>query len=88
MIVTQKDQTATGDTGLFDMKSNTITLIGNVVVSQGKMWCAASGWWSIMTTGVSRVEAGRKGPVRMLIEQSKDGVARPQKPLKFPLSRN
>ena len=35
VIVTQKEQTATGDLGIFDMKSNTVTLIGNVVVSQG-----------------------------------------------------
>src|SRR6202035_685139 len=29
--VTQKDQTAVGDTGTFDMQSNTVTLNGNVV---------------------------------------------------------
>ena len=28
VIVTQKDQTATGDTGMFDMRANTVTLTG------------------------------------------------------------
>src|SRR6185295_325814 len=36
VIVTQKDQTATGEMGLFDMRSNSVTLVGNVVVSQGQ----------------------------------------------------
>ena len=31
--VTQKEQTATGDKGLFDMKSNSITLSGNVLIT-------------------------------------------------------
>ena len=35
VVVTQKDQTATGDSGIFDMKANTVTLTGNVVVTQG-----------------------------------------------------
>src|SRR6185436_2600707 len=36
VVVTQKDQTATGDLGLFDMRTNTVTLSGGVVVSQGQ----------------------------------------------------
>ena len=35
VLVTQKDQTAKGDNGVFDMKTNTVTLTGNVVVTQG-----------------------------------------------------
>src|SRR5258708_5624912 len=35
VLVTQKDQTATGDNGVFDIKTNNITLSGNVVVTQG-----------------------------------------------------
>ena len=85
VIVTQAEQTATGDTGLFDMKSNTITLLGNVVVSQGGNVVRGERLVVDMTTGVSKVDAGAsKGPVRMLIEQNKDGT---QKQLKFPLSR-
>ena len=76
VVVTQQDQTATGDTGHFDVKSNTITLLGNVVVSQGKNVVRGERLVVDMTTGVSRVDAGAsRGPVRMLIEQNKDGTA-------------
>jgi len=34
VVMIQKDQTATGDRGVFDMKSNTMTLTGNVVLTQ------------------------------------------------------
>ena len=88
VVVTQAEQTATGDTGLFDMKSNTITLLGNVVVSQGGNVVRGERLVVDMTTGVSKVDAGdSKGPVRMLIEQNKDGTTT-QKSLKSPLSRN
>ena len=58
VIVTQAEQTATGDTGLFDMKSNTITLLGNVVVSQGGNVVRGERLVVDMTTGVSKVDAG------------------------------
>jgi lipopolysaccharide export system protein LptA len=77
VIVTQLDQTATGDTGYFDMKSNTVTLVGNVVVSQGTNVVRGERLVVHMTTGVSRVESGKThGPVRMLIQQTpaKDGT--------------
>jgi lipopolysaccharide export system protein LptA len=70
VTVNQKDQTATGDTALFDMKSNTVTLQGNVVVSQGPNVMRGERLVVDMTTGVSRVDAGKSsGPVRMLIQQ-------------------
>ena len=87
VVVTQAEQTATGDTGLFDMRANTITLLGNVVVSQGNNVVRGDRLVVDMTTGVSKVDAGAsKGPVRMLIEQNKDGTTT-TKPLKFPMSR-
>ena len=55
VTVTQKEQTATGDTALFDMKSNTVTLNGNVVVSQGPNIMRGERLVVDMTTGVSRV---------------------------------
>src|SRR5882757_4378873 len=70
VVVTQKDQTATGDTGLFDMKSNTVTMTGNVLVSQGPNVLRGERLVVDLTTGVSRVDAGASnGPVRMLIQQ-------------------
>ena len=61
MAVTQKDQTATGDTGLFDMKSNTVTMTGNVLVSQGPNVLRGERLVVDLTTGVSRVDAGITG---------------------------
>jgi lipopolysaccharide export system protein LptA len=70
VVVTQKDQTATGDNGLFDMKANTVTMTGNVLVSQGPNVLHGQRLVVDLTTGVSRVDAGSTtGPVRMLIQQ-------------------
>jgi lipopolysaccharide export system protein LptA len=73
VVITQKDQTATGDTGVFDMKTNTATLIGNVVVTQGENVIRGDKLVIDMTTGVSRVEADKssKGRVESLITPSK-----------------
>jgi lipopolysaccharide export system protein LptA len=57
VIVTQKDQTATGDNGVFDMKSNTVTLLGGVVVTQGQNVLRGESLVVNLTTGVSRVES-------------------------------
>jgi lipopolysaccharide export system protein LptA len=81
VTVTQKDQTASGDTGLFDMKTNTVTLTGNVVVSQGPNIMRGDRLVVDMTTGVSRVEAGKSGgPVRMLIQQTPGSGPQPGSP--------
>ena len=60
VVVTQKDQTATGDLGIFDMKSNTVTLTGNpVVMTQGQNVLRGGKLVVDLTSGVSRVEGGR-----------------------------
>ena len=75
VTVNQKDQTATGERALFDMKSNTVTLLGNVLVTQGPNVMRGEKLVVDLTTGVSRVDAG-KGLVRMRIEQGpQDGNA-------------
>jgi lipopolysaccharide export system protein LptA len=65
VIVTQKDQTATGETGVFDMKANTVTLLGGVVVTQAQNVLKGDSLVVNLTTGVSRVESG-KGRVQGL----------------------
>lgn len=78
VVVTQKEHTATGDTGLFDMRANTVTLLGNVMVSQGQNVMRGDRLVVDLTSGVSRVESGNShGPVRMLIQQQpqRDGGA-------------
>jgi lipopolysaccharide export system protein LptA len=72
VTVNQKDQTATGEKALFDMKSNTVTLSGNVVVSQGQNIMRGDRLVVNLTTGISNVYAD-KGPIKMLIHGSGDG---------------
>jgi lipopolysaccharide export system protein LptA len=79
--VTQKDQTATGETGVFDMLTNTVTLSGNVVVSQGPNVMRGDRLVVDLTTGVSRVDANKsRGPVRMLIQQRPQSTNSPSLP--------
>ncbi|MEJ0073943.1 MAG: LptA/OstA family protein [Alphaproteobacteria bacterium] len=59
VLVTQKDQTAKGDFGVFDVKTNTITLTGNVVVTQGANVLRGDRMIVDLTTSVSRVESGQ-----------------------------
>jgi len=61
VIVTQKDQTATGDNGIYDMASSSVTLIGNVVVTQGPNVVKGDKLVVDLATGVSHVECGGKG---------------------------
>jgi len=61
VIVTQKEQTATGDTGIFDMPTNTVTLVGNVVITQGQDVLRGDKLIVDLTSGVSQVEGGQKG---------------------------
>lgn len=65
VVVTQKEQTATGELGIFDMKSNTVTLTGNVVMTQGQNVLRGDKLIVDLTTGVSRVESGKNGTGRV-----------------------
>jgi lipopolysaccharide export system protein LptA len=65
VVVTQKEQTATGELGLFDMKTNTVTLTGNVVMTQGQNVLRGDKLMVDLTTGVSRVESGKNGQGRV-----------------------
>ncbi len=61
VVVTQKDQVATGDTAVYDMKTNSIVINGNVVVTQGQNVLRGDRLFVDMTSGVSRVESGASG---------------------------
>jgi lipopolysaccharide export system protein LptA len=65
VVVTQKEQTATGDLGLFDMQTNTVTLSGNVVMTQGQNVLRGERLVVDLTSGVSRVESGKNGQGRV-----------------------
>ena len=63
VFVIQKDQTATGESGVFDMQANTVTLLGNVVISQGQNVVKGDRLTVDITSGTSRVECGKSGPM-------------------------
>jgi lipopolysaccharide export system protein LptA len=65
VVVTQKNETATGDLGLFDMRANTVTLTGNVVMTQGQNVLRGDRLVVDLTSGVSRVESGKNGQGRV-----------------------
>lgn len=93
VVVTQKDQTATGELGIFDMKTNTVTLTGNpVIMTQGQNVLRGGKLVVDLTSGVSRVEAGKSGQgVQMLVQpgaaapDSKSGSADGQAPRPIPV---
>ena len=57
VVVTQKDQVVTGETAVFDTKANLVTMLGGVVLTQGKNILRGDRLMVDMTTGVSRVES-------------------------------
>jgi len=62
VTVLTKDQSATGDLGIYDLKTKTITLSGNVVVSQGQNVIHGERVVVDTETGNARVESGSSGP--------------------------
>jgi lipopolysaccharide export system protein LptA len=74
VVVTQKDQVVTGDTAIFDTKTNLITMLGGIVLTQGKNVLRGDRLLVDMTTGVSRVESD-SGRVQGLFQSSGQGGA-------------
>jgi lipopolysaccharide export system protein LptA len=75
VVVTQKEQTATGELGVFDMKTNTVTLSGNVIMTQGKNILRGDRLIVDLTSGVSKVESSKNanGRVQMLLQPGSGG---------------
>jgi lipopolysaccharide export system protein LptA len=73
VTVVTKDQNASGDLGVYDLKAKTITLSGNVTVTQGQNVMHGERVVVDMATGNARVESGSGpnnggGRVRALIQ--------------------
>ena len=83
VVVTQKDQVVTGDSGEFDMHTNTVVLNGNVVLTKGTDILKGQRLTVNLTTGVSRIESGG-GRVEMLIESKPRGDGKGLPPGVFP----
>lgn len=85
VVVKTKEQTATGDTGVFDMKTNTVTLTGKpVVLTQGPNVIRGQKLVVDLITGVSRFEGGRveslivPGSLKDMKEQGAPGQGQQQ----------
>jgi lipopolysaccharide export system protein LptA len=76
VVVTQKDQIATGDSGVFDMRTNTVTLSGKVVVTKGQDVLKGEKLVVNLTDGVSKMDSGG-GRVEMMMapREEKSGQA-------------
>ncbi len=72
VIVTQKDQVVTGETAIFDTRSNQVTMQGGVVLTQGQNVLRGDRLVVDMTSGVSRVESD-SGRVQGLFQSSGQG---------------
>lgn len=80
VFVTQKQQKAQGDKGDFDMKTNIITLSGNVVVSDEKSVLRGDRLVVNRTTGLSRMEVREGGKVQGIFQRSEEGSSAPKGP--------
>ena len=73
VVVTQKDEVVTGQTAVFDTKTNLITMSGGVVLTQCKNVLKGDRLLVDMTTGVSRVESDRGKVQGLFINQPGQG---------------
>jgi lipopolysaccharide export system protein LptA len=73
VVVTQKDQVVTGDTAVFDTKTNLITMLGGVVLTQCRNVLRGDRLAVDMTTGVSRVESDSGRVQALIIQQQGQG---------------
>ena len=79
VTVVTKDQNASGELGVYDLKTKTITLTGNVVVSQGKNVLHGERVVVDTATGNARVDSGATAHdrVRALIQPGKGANGTP-----------
>jgi lipopolysaccharide export system protein LptA len=76
VVVVQKDQNAAGDAATFNMRENTVTLVGNVVVTRGADVLRGQRLVVDLTSGVSKMDGGR---VDVLIDTRKPPEKTPEK---------
>jgi lipopolysaccharide export system protein LptA len=80
VVVTQKDQVVTGDSAVFDTKTNLVTMVGGaggVILTQGKNVLRGDRLLVDMTTGVSRVESDSGRVQGLFISSGQGGPATP-----------
>lgn len=85
VLVIQKDQTASGENGVFDVKSNTVTLTGNVIVTQGPTVLKGDRMVSDLTRQVTNVYSdsvspGKAGRVEFMTQPNAPKDVKPAAP--------
>jgi lipopolysaccharide export system protein LptA len=78
VVVTSADQKATGASGVFDMASNTATLTGDVVLTQGPNVIRGKTLVVDLKTGLARVVGGTSGLFVPSHDQQVPGAAKPK----------
>lgn len=84
VVVTQKDQVVTGETAVFDTRANMITMLGGIVLTQGKNVLRGDRLMVDMATGVSRVESDSGRVQGLFISSGQGGPAVPGMPSSTP----
>jgi lipopolysaccharide export system protein LptA len=83
--VCQDEQVATGDSGIFDMQSNTVTLLGNVVLTKGMNVLKGEKLTVNLGSGAAKIEGGINGGgvsallLPSTIQDEKKAAEQPQK---------
>lgn len=72
ILITQKDQTVTGDQGWFDMRSQTAQITGTVVLTQGKNVARGDKLSVDLKTGQYKLD-NSGGRVQLILEPQKAG---------------
>ena len=75
VTVTQKEQNASGDSGIFDMRANTVTLVGNVIVTRGSDVLRGQRLFVDLGTGRTTLDSG-PGRVEGLFQPSRSSEKR------------
>ncbi|MBV8745070.1 MAG: LPS ABC transporter substrate-binding protein LptA [Xanthobacteraceae bacterium] len=84
--VCQNDQIVTGDSGVFDMKANTVTLVGNVVLTKEQNVLKGEKLVVDLTTGAAKIDGGKGGVSALLIpssiqDEKKAAEQKPKQPI-------
>lgn len=80
VIVTSKDQKATGDRADFEMKQNIVILTGNVVVSQGQNVMTGNKLVVDLNSSRAHMEGGRVRGLFVPSEKDDKSKSKPKKP--------
>jgi lipopolysaccharide export system protein LptA len=67
VLIVQKDQTASGENGVFEMKANTFILTGKVVVTEGQKVMRGDRMEANLATGETKVTSSSGGRVEVML---------------------